>query len=115
VTVDGFYSAYFTGAKGNSLGLFVFENGRIIGVDVGGIEYDGTYAVDANRGLVTGKIVFIVKPGHALITGAQANADPLRYEFALSIPAGFADGRVVQIDTPTGPVNARFEKVRDWK
>lgn len=31
----------------------------------------------------------------------------------LVLPAGFDDGRVVTIETPAGPINARFEKVKE--
>jgi hypothetical protein len=31
----------------------------------------------------------------------------------LNLPPNFADGRVITIDTPLGPVNAKFEKVKD--
>jgi hypothetical protein len=30
---DGFYAAYMTGAGGQGFGLFVFQNGRIVGSD----------------------------------------------------------------------------------
>jgi len=111
--MNGFYAAYFTGVVGNSMGLFVFRDGVITGVDVGGMHYDGTYTIDGVRSLLTGKITYVIKPGHALITGASAGSEPIRVDFPLELPTGFADGRVLSIPTPSGAVNAKFEKVRD--
>ncbi|WP_332700446.1 hypothetical protein [Devosia sp.] len=112
--MDGFYSAYFTGVAGNSLGLFAFKEGRITGADVGGMQYDGNYVVDEQRSVISGKIVYIILPGHQLVTGIAAGAEPIRVEFPLELPVGFSDGRVLQIPTPSGVVNARFQKLRDW-
>ncbi len=112
--VDGFYAAYFSGAVGNSMALFAFRDGSITGVDVGGVHYDGTFAVDALRTRLVGSINYTVAPGQQIITGATAGSEPLRFNFPLELPIGFADGRVPGLPTPSGPINARFEKVRGW-
>lgn len=112
--MDGFYAAYFTGAAGNSMGLFAFREGTITGVDVGGMHYDGTYKVDEDRALIVGSIIYVIQAGHSLITGIAAGPDPMKVEFPLELPLGFADGRVLTIPTPSGVVNARFEKIREW-
>lgn len=112
--MDGFYSAYFTGVVGNSMALFAFRDGVITGVDVGGMQYDGIYSVDQGRSVITGTMVYVIQPGHQLITGAAAGTEPVRIEFPLELPVGFADGRVLSLPTPSGVVNARFQKVRDW-
>src|SRR5690606_22487549 len=104
--MDGFYSAYFTGVVGNSMALFAFRDGQITGVDVGGMQYDGEYKVDADKSLISGRIVYVILPGHQLITGAAAGSEPVRIEFPLELPTGFADGRVLSLPTPSGLVNA---------
>lgn len=111
--MNGFYAAYFTGTAGNSMGLFVFKDGVITGVDVGGMHYDGTYAVDEERSVISGKITYVIQAGHSLITGIAAGEEPIRVDFPLEWPTGFADGRVLTISTPSGLVNAKFEKLRD--
>jgi len=112
--MDGFYSAYFTGVIGNSMALFSFRDGQITGVDVGGMQYDGEYSVDDDKSLITGRIVYVILPGQQLITGAAAGSEPVRIEFPLELPTGFADGRVLSLPTPSGVVNARFQKIRSW-
>lgn len=114
MVMDGFYSAYFTGVIGNSMALFAFRDGVITGVDVGGMQYDGHYSVDGERSVITGKMVYIIPPGLQLVTGAAAGSESVRIEFPLELPLGFADGRVLSIPTPSGVVNARFQKVRNW-
>ncbi|MEH6717530.1 MAG: hypothetical protein V7704_01515 [Aurantimonas endophytica] len=110
--MDGFYAAYFTGLTGNSIGLFIFENGLITGVDVGGMHYDGTYSLDESASIISGKIAYVIPPGASLVTGISSSSKAIRAEFPLELPAAFADGRVVQLDTPSGVVNAKFEKLR---
>ncbi len=111
--MDGFYAAYFTGLTGTSIGLFVFEGGVITGVDVGGVHYDGAYSLDESTSIISGKIIYVIPPGVSLVTGIASADKPIRVEFPLQLPAAFADGRVVQLDTPSGVVNAKFEKLRD--
>jgi hypothetical protein len=107
------YAAYFSGLTGASLGLFFIGDGVVAGADVGGIAYDGNYSVNASGDLV-GTLAFVVPAGSPLITGFTAEPNsPVKIEMPLSLPACFYDGRVVRISTPTGPVNARFERIRD--
>ncbi|MFC5066586.1 hypothetical protein [Flaviflagellibacter deserti] len=112
--MDGFYSAFFTGLAGNSVGMFVFKSGVILGTDIGGMHYDGSYQVDEAAGNITGRIVYVIPAGTSLITGVSNTNQPLRVEFPLELPLHFADGRVVTIQTPSGTINARFQKLRDW-
>jgi hypothetical protein len=105
------YAAYFTGAAGVNMGLFLIGDGLIVGVDLGGLKYDGTLVM-APDGSLHGAVSFVLSPGQRLITGAAAQGTE---EFAISVelPPNFASGAIVKIDTPAGPVNARFEYLRD--
>jgi hypothetical protein len=79
--------------------------------DDGSDIYDGAYKTERD-GSMEGAVEFVLPPGVALITGAPAEA-PTRVSVRLYLPAGFDDGRTVAIETPLGPVNARFEKLKD--
>ena len=48
-SINGFYAAYLTGASLQGFAMLVFRNGKVVGVDVGGGKYDGTYS-DSDRG-----------------------------------------------------------------
>lgn len=109
--MDGFYLVYATGRAGHSILVVVIREGTIVGADVGGMKYDGTIK-DDGQGYVC-SVVYVVPPGAVLITGAPAPTAPLRVPVSFNLPKGFADGRVIGINTPMGPVNAKFEKVRD--
>jgi hypothetical protein len=39
--MDGFYAAYLTGRGGNTIVLLAIKSNSIVGVDAGGMKYDG--------------------------------------------------------------------------
>ena len=111
--MEGFYVAYFTGLTGNAVALFVFKDGVIAGADMGGATYDGTFAVTEDGQHVTGNLTFSVANGATLITGASS-AGPVRTEVPLKLPTNIANGDVQKIDSPFGPINVRFQKIRSF-
>ncbi len=106
------YAAYFTSFAGQSMGLFYIGDGVLAGIDVGTMKYDGTYKAAAD-GSLEGVVEYVIPAGVSLITGAPPAAAPTKMALKLVLPAGFDDGRVVTIETPAGPVNARFEKIKE--
>jgi hypothetical protein len=111
--MDGFYVAYLTGRGGNSVMLFAIKSNVLIGVDVGGMKYDGRVE-QAASGSAHFHIEYIVSPGTPLITGVGgvASATPVVLDF--NMPASFQDGTIMSIQTPFGPVNAKISKLRDF-
>lgn len=106
------YAAYFTSFAGQSMGLFYIGDGVVAGIDISTMKYDGTYKAAAD-GSLEGAVEYIIPPGVSLITGAPPATAPTKMTLKLVLPAGFDDGRVVTIETPAGPINARFEKVKE--
>ena len=106
------YVAYFTGVAGQSIGLLYIGDGMLVGVDVATMQYEGCYQTKRD-GSLEGVVEYVLPAGAALITGAPAGIAPTRVSVQLTLPADFADGRVITIETPLGPVNAKFEKVKD--
>ena len=106
------YVAYFTGAAGQSIGLFYIGDGIIAGIDAGTMQYDGSYKENPD-GSVDGAVEYVIPAGVSLITGAPPAPTPTRIPLKLSLPANFSEGKVVTINTPLGPVNARFEKAKE--
>ncbi len=111
--MDGFYVAFLTGRGGNSVLLFAVKSKTLVGVDAGGMKYDG-HLEQASNGGFSFHIEYIVNPGTPLITGVGgvASATPVSLDF--NVPANFADGVVVSIQTPFGPINAKISKLRDF-
>jgi hypothetical protein len=106
------YVAYFTGIAGQSIGLFYIGDGMLVGIDVATMQYNGSYMTKPD-GSLEGVVEYVLPAGASLITGAPAGVAPTTVSVKLTLPADFAGGRVIKIDTPLGPVNARFEKVKD--
>jgi hypothetical protein len=106
------YAAYLAGISGQSIALFYIGDGVIAGIDVGLMQYDGNYSLTSDGGL-DGTLEYVLPAGVGLITGAPPTAVSTRVPMKLKLPANFADGQTLTIDTPTGPVNARFERIKE--
>lgn len=111
--VDGFYTAYFSGFAGNSLGMFVFKEGIVVGADAGGGRYDGEFTMTADGTHIEAQIRFTLPVGNQSITGMSAEAEPISIEVPLRLPIEFNRNDVHRIETPIGPINAKFEKIRN--
>ncbi len=108
---NGIYNAYFSGEYGTSLGMFIFKDGVVCGADLGGGVYDGTLEYSSSAKFLTGKISFNMRNGGTTITGAHADL-PVSYETVVCLKTPLESVLFHEIDTLTGPVNVRFEKVR---
>jgi hypothetical protein len=112
--MDGFYVAYLTGRAGTSLLLFAIRGADFIGVDVGGLKYDGKVALTED-GRLKCTLVYVIPAGSpALITGASPPSADQRIPIEFFLPKDFSNGQTIGIVTPLGPVNAKFQKLRDW-
>ena len=111
--MDGFYAAYMTGRAGVSMALFVLMKGKLVGVDAGGMKYDGTFEAKSDGTGYRCSVVYIVPPGRTLITGGPILSEARRVPLQFDLPINFSEGAVIGIQTPLGPINAKFEKIRD--
>ncbi|MGD9785172.1 MAG: hypothetical protein AB7E80_09360 [Hyphomicrobiaceae bacterium] len=111
--MEGFYVGYFTGLMGNAVALFVFKDGIIAGADMGGATYDGTFAPSEDGQNVSGTLTFNVANGATLITGASSGG-PVRFEVPITLPTNIANGDLQKINSPVGPINVRFQKIRSF-
>lgn len=109
---EGFYTAYLTGIAGQSVGIFVFSNGRIVGADAGGGCYDGEFSLSGDGSTILADVKFTMKKGGALITGASSDTTNDMIPIKLSLPCFIHSNQVHRLETPIGPINAKFEKIR---
>lgn len=110
--VEGIYSAYFTAAAGNSFGMFVFTRGLVAGADFAGGTYAGTYQLDGAN--LVGSVLLKAPGGVPLITGVSAPAgQPVEIPIPIRFPVPIDPDATYRIDTPAGPVNAKFRKLQD--
>lgn len=112
--IDGFYAVYYTGVTGSGIAVLVINNGTIVGADMAGGRYDGTYSESPTTGFYDAKIKITMPPGTALVTGVLAGPQPLIMEMAITLPANLGGEQPIRMETQTGPVNAIFRKLRDY-
>ncbi len=114
IMVAGFYAVYYTGVTGSGIVVLALYNGIIAGADMTGGRYDGTYAESSTPGSYDATIRMSFPPGTSLVTGALAGPQPFFMDVNLTLPANLGGEQPVRIETPTGPVNAIFRKLRDF-
>jgi hypothetical protein len=107
------YIGYMAGHAGNAIGLFYIGDGLIYGIDAGLVRYEGRYLQKNKNSSLVGTIEMIFPEGSQLITGPAIGDKPGRIAIQLELGPDFANGDIVRIETPYGPVNSRFEKVHD--
>lgn len=112
-SMDGFYAGYFTAKAGNGLAMFVFREGVIVGSDILGVTFDGSYRLNANRDGFNGRVTITAPPGGTLIQGISTGPEGLVYRVDVEFPLNFNNLPYLKLDTPYGPVNLKLVKVRD--
>ena len=111
--MDGIYVGYIAGRAGNNVVLLMIRNERLVGADVGGMKYDGEVHPKGDGPGFSCRVSYTIPPGTPLITGPGPVGAPTDVTLNFDLPANFAEGPVVRIDTPMGPLNAKFSKLRD--
>jgi hypothetical protein len=92
--------------------MFCIGDGVIAGADQGGLLYDGILEEKEN-GSLEGLVSFLVPAGVQLISGMKTT-EAQKLTVPVSLAPGFDDGwKVTRIETPAGPINARFERLRE--
>lgn len=112
---NAFYAIYYTGHAGSGFGLLAFLDGNVVGVDAAGGKFDGSYTVDIDTGILTGNICMHVAAGTWLVTGQLPIRDqPYKVDLPISMSSDLGDGQIIRLDLPIGPLNVRFEKLREF-
>lgn len=109
--IDGIYSITFRGSDDWGMGMLIFQNGTIVGVDAGGVEFDGQYHLGPTGVEVTATMT--VPAGATLVQGTKAQPFPYEIPFTLMVPrSAFDNGQPVLLELPPGPVNVIFRRLR---
>ncbi len=111
-SINGFYAGYFRAIAGEGYAMFIFHDGRIAGVDIGGVLFDGTYEVTTD-GAVSGKLGIKVPPGIPLIFGIKSPRSGLNYTIKLKTNIEEIKHRKFSVYTPLGPVTVRLVRTGD--
>lgn len=111
---DAFYAIYYTGQQGSGLGLLALKGGMVVGVDAVGGKFDGTYSVDTDKGVLSASIRMTVPANSFLVTGQPVRNQPYMVDLPIEVPLDLAGGAPIRLELPIGPLNIRFEKLRDF-
>ena len=109
--MDGIYAIFFTGSEGSGHAVFVAKDGIVTGADVFGATLDGTFTPSGNK-MIDLDINLGIPAGVMLVTGYFNNDSATTHRITATLPANFSNGQPVAIDTPSGPINAIFRRLR---
>jgi hypothetical protein len=112
--INGFYAGYFAAAAGEGISIFVLHDGILAGVDPGGITYDGTFE-EAADGEFAVEATVNIPPRVPSIIGIDGGEQGTNYSMKFTLPSCFLDEPFIRVETPHGPINMRFVKLRDVK
>lgn len=110
-SLDGFYSALFTGKSGEGSAMFILSDGTLVGADPLGVVFDGSYVPDGKGGF-TGNVTVKAPPNGELVQGVTTGPDGLIYEVGVQIPSDFESRQFITLTTPLGPVNFSLKLLR---
>jgi hypothetical protein len=110
--IDGFYAIYITGAAQQGFAMLVFKDRKIVGVDAGGVKYDGAYS-DAEKGFAV-KLKVSIPPNVTLVQGVSVGPQGDTSEIEFQLPPNFTSLPFVRVNAKHGPVNAKIVKLRDF-
>lgn len=111
MSLNGFYAAYVTGSASQGLAMLVFRNGTIVGVDIAGVKYDGSYSVSDSD--ISVKLVLSIPPNTSLVQGVTTGVEKEESELAFQLPRDFLSQPFIRINGTHGPVNVKLVKLRE--
>ena len=109
---NAIYATYMTGRAGTTGALLVFRDGAVAGADSGQGQYDGEYWLAPDHRKIVGSIKVTLPAGVPTITGVLSAERPLSFDVPFQLPVELDPDEIYRIETPTGPVNARFKRLR---
>lgn len=112
--MEGFYAMYYTGISGFGHAVFILNDGIICGADATGGILDGSYSI-SETGTIKFDVELTVPAGTTLVTGQTASAESLKQKIHATLSDSFSNGQPVPIQTPMGPVNVIFKRLRGLK
>jgi len=111
---EGFYRITFTGHFGSGFGVLVFQAGVIAGADVAGAVFDGTYTEKLATYVVDFQVTMNAPAGITPVQTGVPIAVPISLPINGSLLKNEIDSDVpTLLETPLGPVNVLFKKIRD--
>ena len=109
--IEGIYGFVYCSNNGFGMGVFTIKGEQFIGVDSGGVNYDGTAKEQED-----GSIVLDVQLVPPELETAQSRASqdlPRTRHFVTTLPPAFGNGNPQEISSVPGNVTVMIRQVRD--
>ncbi len=106
--MSALYAMNYVGQTGTGGGAVYVGRGKIVGVDVANLRYNGTYTEQGGR--LKGTVALTAPTGGTLVTGAELPAGG-RLNLSLDWPANFSDGKPHPVTIEGRQVHVTFEKI----
>lgn len=107
--MSALYAMRYQGVAGTGHGATYIGKGKVLGVDVTGARYDGSYA---SQGANLAGTVILTSAGGALVTGQPVPAGT-KVPIIFNLPANFGNGQFQSVTVGGRPVQVAFDKIGD--
>jgi hypothetical protein len=113
--MDGFFRIAFTGTAGSGFGVLVFHGGVIVGADVAGAIFDGSYTDNSATQALDFQVTMSAPAGVVPVQTGIPLTEPMSLPISGSVPIqNITTETPTLLQTPLGPVNVVFKKLRDF-
>jgi hypothetical protein len=109
--IEGTYGFVYCSGNGFGMGVFTIKGEQFIGVDSGGVNYDGT-AKEQKDGSIALDVKLNV-PSELETARNASQRPPHTRQFVTTLPPAFGDGKPQEISSVPGNVTVMIRQVRD--
>jgi hypothetical protein len=110
--IEGTYGFVYCSDNGFGMGVFTIKGERFIGVDSGGVNYDGT-AKEQKDGSIALDVNLNVPSELETAQSKASQRPPLTRQFVTTLPPAFGSGKPQEISSVPGNVTVMIKQVRD--
>lgn len=112
-TVTETYGFVYSGVAGVGIGIFRIADGKLVGTDLGGVRYRGSFVIDETTGEISLDLDQTVPAGVFLVQGTSPQDVPYIESISGKWPADFAERKPIEMHLPPGPVTLMVRRIPD--
>jgi hypothetical protein len=109
--IEGTFGFVYCSVNGFGMGVFTIKGEQFIGVDSGGVNYDGTAKEQEDGSIVLD--VVLVPPELETALSRASQRPPHTRQFVTKLPPAFGNGKPQEITSVPGNVTVMIRQVRD--
>jgi hypothetical protein len=111
IMIEGTYGFVYCSDNGFGMGVFTIKGEQFIGVDSGGVNYDGTAKEQEDGSIALD--VMLVPPELETGLSRASQRPPHTRQFVTTLPPAFGNGKPQEISSVPGNVTVMIRQVRD--